>query len=174
MTTTEESTAKIADKEEHQAVRNPELVEEEKKEEEEEFNHEDDQDTDLNDSFDLLATTQSLVGSGDEGNNNEEEQVKQSETEEAAVGESEMDQTLESEPGCMGPGPFEPDLRKSPVGPERRTVTFPAIDVRKSRRDERLRRKAEIEEKIARMITDSTMKIEVAMEYDRNGKPFIY
>ena len=60
------------------------------------------------------------------------------------------------------------------MGPEKRTVTFPAIDVRKSRRDERLRHKAEIEDKIARMITDSTMKIEVAMEYDRNGEPFIY
>ena len=34
-----------------------------------------------------------------EENNNKEEQVKQSETEGAAVGESEMDQTLESEPG---------------------------------------------------------------------------
>ena len=81
MTITEESTAKIADKEEHQAVRNPELVEEEKKEEEEEFNHEDDQDTDLNDSFDLLATTLSLVGSGDEGNNNEEEEEEEEEKE---------------------------------------------------------------------------------------------
>ena len=99
-----------------------------------------------------------------EENNNEEEQVKQTETEGVAMGESEVDRTLESEPGYTGPGPFEPDLRKSPVGPERRTVTFPAIDVRKSRRDERLRRKAEIEDKIARMITDSTMKIEVAME----------
>ena len=75
----EESTAKIADKEEHQAVRNPELVEEKK--EEEEFNHEDEQDTDLNDSFDLLATTQSLVGSGDEGNNNDEEEEEKEEDE---------------------------------------------------------------------------------------------
>ena len=75
----EESIAKIADKEEHQAVRNPELVEEKK--EEEEFNHEDEQDTDLNDSFDLLATTQSLVGSGDEGNNNDEEEEEKEEDE---------------------------------------------------------------------------------------------
>ena len=109
-----------------------------------------------------------------EENNNKEEEVKQTETEGVAVEESEVDRTLESEPGWTVPGPFEPELRKSPVGPEKRTVTFPAIDVRKSRRDERLRRKAETEDKIARMITDSTMKIEVAMEYDRNGKPFIY
>ena len=121
-----------------------------------------------------LRVTERAALERTEGNNNEEEQVKQSETEEAAVGESEMDQTLESEPGCMGPGPFEPDLRKSPVGPEKKEVTFPSLDVRKSRRDEWLRRKAEMEDKIARMIKDSTMKIEVAMEYDRNGKPFLY
>ena len=109
-----------------------------------------------------------------ETNNNEEEVVKQTETEGVAVEESEVDRTLESEPGWTVPGPFEPEQRKSPTGPERRAVTFPAIDVRKSRRDERLRRKAETEDKIARMITDSAMKIEVAMEYDRNGKTFIY
>ena len=109
-----------------------------------------------------------------EENNNKEEEVKQTETEGVAVEESEVDRTLESEPGWTVPGPFEPEQRKSPTGPERRVVTFPAIDVRKSRRNERLRRKAETEDKIARMITDSAMKIEVAMEYDRNGKTFIY
>ena len=74
----------------------------------------------------------------EEGNNNEEEQEKLSVVEEAVVRESMMDQTLESEPGSTGPGPFEPDLRKSPVAPERKAVTFPSLDVRKNRRDERL------------------------------------
>ena len=109
-----------------------------------------------------------------ETNNNTEEMVKKTETEGVAVEESEVDRTLESEPGWTVPGPFEPEQRKSPTGPEKRVVTFPAMDVRKSRRDERLRRKAETEDKIARMITDSAMKIEIAMEYDRNGKTFIY
>ena len=109
-----------------------------------------------------------------EGNNNEEEQEKLSVVEEAVVRESMMDQTLESEPGGTGPGPFEPDLRKSPVGPERKAVAFPSLDVRKNRRDERLRKKAEMEDKIARMIMDSTMKIELAMEHDRIGKQTIY
>ena len=109
-----------------------------------------------------------------EGNNNDEEQEKQSVVEEAVGKESMMDQTLESEAGSTGPGPFEPDLRKSPVGPERKTVTFPSLDVRRNRRDERLRKKAEIEDKIARMIMDSSMKVELAMEHDRNGKQTIY
>ena len=109
-----------------------------------------------------------------EGNNNDEEQEKRSVVEEAVGKESMMDQTLESEAGSAGPGPFEPDLRKSPVGPERKTVTFPSLDVRRNRRDERLRKKAEMEDKIARMIMDSTMKIELAMEHDRNGKQTIY
>ena len=109
-----------------------------------------------------------------EGNNNDEEQEKLSVVEEAVVRESMMDQTLESEAGSTGPGPFEPDLRKSPVGPERKTVTFPSLDVRRNRRDERLRKKAEMEDKIARMIMDSSMKVELAMEHDRNGKQTIY
>ena len=108
-----------------------------------------------------------------ETNNNMEEMVKKTETEGVTVEESEADRTLESEPGWTVPGPFEPEPRKSPTGPERRVVTFPAMDVRKSQRDERLRRKAETEDKIARMITDSAMKIEIAMEHDRNGKTFI-
>ena len=109
-----------------------------------------------------------------EGNNNDEEQEKRSVVEEAVGKESMMDQTLESEAGSSGPGPFEPDLRKSPVGPERKTVTFPSLDVRRNRRDERLRKKAELEDKIARMIMDSSMKVELAMEHDRNGKQTIY
>ena len=121
-----------------------------------------------------LRVTERAALERTEGNNNEEEQEKLSEMEEAAVRESKMDQTLESEPGGTEPGPFEPDLRKSPVGPERKEVAFPSLDVRKNRRDERLRKKAEMEDKIARMIMDSTMKIEVAMEHDRNGKPSIY
>ena len=109
----------------------------------------------------------------EEGNNNDE-QKKLSVVEEAVVRESMMDQTLESEAGSTGPGPFEPDLRKSPVGPERKAVAFPSLDVRKNRRDERLRKKAEMEDKIARMIMDSSMKVELAMEHDRNGKQTIY
>ena len=81
---------------------------------------------------------------------------------------------MESEPGWM-PGPFEPALepRKSPTGVEKRVVMFPAMDVRKSRREERLKHKAETEDRSARMVTESAMKIEIAMEHDRNGKTFI-
>ena len=109
----------------------------------------------------------------EEGNNNDE-QKKLSVVEEAVVRESMMDQTMGSEAGSTGPEPFEPDLRKSPVGPDRKTVAFPSLDVRRNRRDERLRKKAELEDKIARMIMDSSMKVELAMEHDRNGKQTIY
>ena len=105
----------------------------------------------------------------EEGNNNDE-QKKLSVVEEAVVRESTMDQTIGSEAGSTGPEPFEPDLGKSPGGPDRRTVAFPSQDVRRHRRDERLRKKAELEDQIARMIMDSSMKVELAMEHDRNGK----
>ena len=105
----------------------------------------------------------------EEGNNNDE-QKKLSVVEEAVVRESMMDQTIGSEAGSTGPEPFEPDLGKSSVGPDRRTVAFPSLDVRRHRRDERLRKKAELEDQIARMIMDSSMKVELAMEHDRNGK----
>jgi hypothetical protein len=42
--------------------------------------------------------------------------------------------------------------------------------MRKSKREERLKKKAEVEDKIARMVTDSAVRVEVAMEQDRHGK----
>ena len=105
----------------------------------------------------------------------EEEVVSKTGSEGVTAEESEADRTLESEPGWTMPGPFEPapEPRKSPTGVEKKVVMFPAKDVRKSRREERLKRKAETEDRIARMVTDSAMKIEIAMEHDRNGKTFI-
>ena len=81
-----------------------------------------------------------------------------------------MGEAIGSEAGSSRPEPCEPELGKSPGGPDRKTVTFPNLDVRRHRRDERLRKKAELEDQIARMIMDSSMKVELAMEHDRNGK----
>ena len=107
------------------------------------------------------------LAQGEQNNNMEEEEVNKTGLEGV--------RTLESEPGWTMPGPFEPapEPRKSPTGVEKRVVMFPAMDVRKSRREERLKRKAETKDRIARMVTDSAMKIEIAMEHDRNGKTFI-
>ena len=57
---------------------------------------------------------------------------------------------MESEPGWTTPGPFEPAPvpRKSPTGAEKKVVMFPAMDVRNSRRDERLKRKAKTEDRL--------------------------
>ena len=51
-----------------------------------------------------------------------------------------------------------------------KSVNYPALDIRNSRREERQRKKAEVEGAIARMVTDSMMRVEVAMEKDRAGK----
>ena len=57
-------------------------------------------------------------------------------------------------------------------GAVRKATIYPALDIRKTKREERLRKKAEVEDRIARMVTDSAMRDEVAMEFDRNGKTF--
>ena len=115
------------------------------------------------------------LAQGEQNNNIEEEEVNKTRSEGVTAEESEVDRTLESEPGWTTPGLFEPapEPRKSPTGVEKKVVMFPDMDVRKSRREERLKRKAETEDCIARMVTDSAMKIEIAMEHDRNGKTFI-
>ena len=88
--------------------------------------------------------------------------------------ELDMNRTLESEElGWITPGPFEPAPEPKLAttgGAGRKAAVYPALDVRKTKREERLRRKAEVEDRIARMVTDSTMSVEVAMEFDRNGK----
>ena len=77
--------------------------------------------------------------------NNNTEEVNKTRSEGVTAEESEVDRTLESEPGWTTPGPFEPapEPRKSPTGVEKKVVMFPAMD--------------------ARMVTDSAMKIEIAM-----------
>ena len=90
--------------------------------------------------------------------------------------EAAMNRTLESEElERITPEPFEPapEPRLATTGGLARKVTiYPALDVRKTKREERLRNKAEVEDRIARMVTDSAMRVEVAMEFDRNGKNF--
>ena len=83
------------------------------------------------------------------------------------------------------PGPFEPvrqaattaspeptpdGLAAEGGGVVRKFGNYPALDIRNSRREERQRKKAEVEGAIARMVTDSMMRVEVAMETDRAGK----
>ena len=75
------------------------------------------------------------------------------------------------------PEPFEPDLRP-PSEPEpeppatgttSRLAKFPAEDVRESKRVERLRKKERVEKDVSLMISESALKIEIAMEATRAG-----
>ena len=116
-----------------------------------------------------------MLAQTEKNNNKREEEANKARSDEVAMVESETDRTLESEPGWTKPGPFEPapEPQKSPTGTEKKVTMFPALDVRKTKREERLKRKQETEDKIARMVTDSAMKVEVAMEHDRNGKTLL-
>ena len=68
------------------------------------------------------------------------------------------------------PEPRPDGLATGGVGAVGKSVNYPALDIRNSRREERQRKKAEVEGAIARMVTDSMMRVEVAMEKDRAGK----
>ena len=68
------------------------------------------------------------------------------------------------------PEPMPDGLATEGGGAVRKLVNYPALDVRNLRREERQRKKAEVEGAIARMVTDSMMRVEVAMEKDRAGK----
>ena len=68
------------------------------------------------------------------------------------------------------PEPRPDGLATEGGGAVRKLVNYPALDIRNSRREERQRKKAEVEGAIARMVTDSMMRVEVAMEKDRAGK----
>jgi hypothetical protein len=83
------------------------------------------------------------------------------------------------------PEPFEPAQQPATIampepraatiaaeggGAVRKSTVYPALDIRKSKREERLKKKAKVEDKIARMVTDSAMRVEVAMEHDRHSK----
>ena len=100
-------------------------------------------------------------------------------------GDQDMETDGEQAAPMITPEPFEPaeqpaalavqEPRAAAIAAEgggavRKSPVYPALDVRKSKREERLKKKAEVEDKIARMVTDSAMKVEVAMEHDRNGK----
>ena len=96
--------------------------------------------------------------------------------------DEELDTVLETKKGdgesgaiqslLTKPEPFEPDLRP-PSEPEpeppatgttSRLAKFPAEDVRESNRVERLRKKEKIEKDVSLMISESALKIEIAME----------
>ena len=98
---------------------------------------------------------------------------------------TEMETDSEQAAVEMKPEPFEParqattsaspeprpdGLATEGGGAVRKLVNYPALDIRKSKREERQRKKAEVEDAIARMVKDSAMRVEVAMEMDRNGK----
>ena len=68
------------------------------------------------------------------------------------------------------PEPRPDGLATGGGGAVGKSVNYPALDIRNSRREERQRKKAEVEGAIARMVTDSMMRVEVAMEKDRAGK----
>ena len=68
------------------------------------------------------------------------------------------------------PEPRPDGLATEGGGAVRKLVNYPALDIRNSRREERQRKKAEVEGAIVRMVTDSMMRVEVAMEKDRAGK----
>ena len=100
-------------------------------------------------------------------------------------GDQDMETDGEQAAPMITPEPFEPaeqpaalavqEPRAAAIAAEgggavRKSPVYPALDVRKSKREERLKKKAEVEDKIARMVTDSAMKVEVAMEHDRKGK----
>ena len=97
---------------------------------------------------------------------------------------TEMETDTVQDAAVTQPGPFEPFQVATTASPEptpdglaaegggvvRKFGNYPALDIRNSRREERQRKKAEVEGAIARMVTDSMMRVEVAMEADRAGK----
>ena len=104
------------------------------------------------------------------------------------VEQEELGMDTDSEQAAVKPQPepFEPAAATTTASPEPeprpdglatggggavgKSVNYPALDIRNSRREERQRKKAEVEGAIARMVTDSMMRVEVAMEKDRAGK----
>ena len=97
---------------------------------------------------------------------------------------TEMETDAVQDAAVTQPGPFEPLQAATTASPEptpdvlaaegggvvRKFGNYPALDIRNSRREERQRKKVEVEGAIARMVTDSMMRVEVAMETDRAGK----
>ena len=113
------------------------------------------------------------------------EAVQDNRAEQEELGATEMETDSEQAASTVTPEPFEPaeqpaasaspepssdTLAAEGGGAVRKSTIYPALDIRKSKREERQRKKAEVEDKIARMVTDSAMRVEVAMELDRNGK----
>jgi hypothetical protein len=113
------------------------------------------------------------------------EAVQDSRAEQEELSATEIETDSEQAAIQMTPEPFEPagqpaasaspeprsdTLAAEGGGAVRKSVNYPDLDIRKSKREERQRKKAEVEGAIARMVTDSAMREEVAMEMDQNGK----
>ena len=94
-----------------------------------------------------------------------------------------LDMDTDGETAVYTPEPFEPDERVAAIstpepepnaaslvmgstGAVKKAPAYPAEDIRKSRREERLKKKAVMEDKVAHMITESALKVEIAMDQE--------